>query len=207
MEDKNSIRRRMRDARRSLSADEKRASDRLINGRLMKRIEELKPLSVAVYLPSPDEIDIIPCVRGLLARKITAVSPKWNGETYILSRLSGLGNGFLAAGPMGIREPVDANAFPPAEVDVWIVPGLAFSSDGGRIGYGGGWYDRLMSEASASAHKIAVARSFQIFSTLPTSEKDVPIDEIIDDSRDVIPDTCAPRPYDTKLCLTCRDKR
>jgi 5-formyltetrahydrofolate cyclo-ligase len=181
MEDKNSIRHKMREARKALAFEEKQASDCVINTRLVKRLESLSPSVVAVYLPTADEIDIIPFIRESLARNITVASPRWNGTEYVLSQLLGLEEKFLKTGPMGIREPLEENIVLPSSVDMWIVPGLAFSPNGARIGYGGGWYDRLMSTASPFSHKIAVARSFQIYNHLPEFEKDVPITEIIDD--------------------------
>ena len=47
-------------------------------------------------------------------------------------------------GPMNILEPAEADIVKPADVEVWVIPGLAFTKDGKRLGYGGGWYDRLL---------------------------------------------------------------
>ena len=68
------------------------------------------------------------------------------------------------------------------EVSVWIVPGLAFTCDGRRIGYGGGWYDRFLSAASQGALKLGVAYSFQLVDSLPVEPHDVPLTAVISDS-------------------------
>ena len=47
-------------------------------------------------------------------------------------------------GPMNILEPAEADIVKPADVEVWVIPGLAFTKDGKRLGYGDGWYDRLL---------------------------------------------------------------
>jgi 5,10-methenyltetrahydrofolate synthetase len=80
---------------------------------------------------------------------------------------------------MNILEPAEADIVKPDEVGVWIIPGLAFTTDGNRLGYGGGWYDRLLAAASESARKIGVAHEFQIVDDLPHEPHDVRMDGII----------------------------
>ena len=60
----------------------------------------------------------------------------------------------------------------PEDVGVWIVPGLAFTRDGRRLGYGGGWYDRYLAMAAQDALAIGVAYPFQMLDDLPTDEHD-----------------------------------
>ncbi len=65
------------------------------------------------------------------------------------------------------------------EVDVWICPGLAFTLAGDRVGFGGGWYDRFLSAAKASALKLGVAYRFQLVDELPREAHDLLLDEIV----------------------------
>ncbi len=132
----------------------------------------------AVYLASPSEIDLSAFTAKMLRMGATVVSPRWNGETYELARLKGLANG-LRRGPMGILEPGDADIVDPSDVAAWIVPGLAFTPDGRRLGYGGGWYDRLLASSSATSLKIGVAHDFQIVGDLPCEAHDVPVDRVV----------------------------
>ena len=110
------------------------------------------------------------------------VASRWNGETYELAVLKGLGARHLRRGPMGIMEPVDAEIVPPEKVCAWIVPGLAFTRDGRRLGYGGGWYDRFLAAASKDSVKLGVAYSFQIVEDLPAEPHDIPLTAVVDDS-------------------------
>ena len=55
---------------------------------------------------------------------------------------------------------------------MWIVPGLAFTRAGARLGYGGGWYDRLLGEAAPVAVALGVAHVFQIVDALPVEPHD-----------------------------------
>ena len=187
--DKAALRREMKARRKELAADAKAAADAAICEKLMSRRdigEAVDPSKggspLAVYLASSDEIDIDSFIERMLRAGVEVVAPRWNGETYVLARLKGLGAKNLRRGPMGIREPVDADAVEPGKVFAWIVPGLAFTRGGRRLGYGGGWYDRFLSAAPEGAVKIGVAYSFQIVDDLPSDPHDIPVAEAIDDS-------------------------
>ena len=137
--------------------------------------------AIAVYLASSEEIDLSGFIREMLARGVTVVSPRWNGEMYELAKLKGLSEGHLRRGPMNIREPAEAELVEPSDVAVWIVPGLVFTQDGKRIGYGGGWYDRLLAGAKSSL-KIGVAHEFQIVHDLPHEPHDIQLTCVVTDS-------------------------
>lgn len=100
----------------------------------------------------------------------------------------------VAPGWMGIREPIAGNCpeYSAEEVDFILVPGLAFDRRGGRLGYGGGYFDyilNLRSDLVESGAAVAVAFGLQIVDEVPRESWDarVPIivteDEIIDTRR------------------------
>jgi len=187
--DKVTVRKEMRARRKALSPEAKVRAAGVICDKILAHpgvTAALDPFdgwgALAVYLASPDEIDLTAAIAGMLARGVTVVAPRWNGETYELTKLKSLRDEDLRKGPMGILEPKDANIVPPKEVAVWLVPGLAFTQDGKRLGYGGGWYDRLMAGASKHATKFGVAYAFQIAEDLPSEPHDIRIDGVIDDS-------------------------
>ena len=134
--------------------------------------------ALAVYLASPFELDLSAFIGKMLGLGAAVVSPRWNGETYELARLKSLDIG-LRRGPMGILEPADADIVDPQGVAAWIVPGLAFTLDGGRLGYGGGWYDRLLAASPGTSLKIGVAHDFQVVGELPREAHDVPVDRVV----------------------------
>ena len=183
--EKTELRREMSARRKALSAEErKRASEAVCrrladDGALAAAVVPPRGRgALAVYLASPSEIDLSAFIGKMLRMGATVVSPRWNGETYELARLKGLASG-LRRGPMGILEPEDADIVDPSGVAAWIVPGLAFTPDGRRLGYGGGWYDRLLSSSSATSLKIGVAHDFQIVGDLPCEAHDVPVDRVV----------------------------
>ena len=186
--EKGELRRTIKARRKSLAANAKSAADDIICEKLRARadIGDLvdDDSALAVYLASQDEVNIDFYIEPMLRMGGKVVAPRWNGETYCLARLKGLDDKHLRRGPMGIREPVDDDIVPPQDVYAWIVPGLAFTRDGKRLGYGGGWYDRLLASAPKSAAKIGVAYSFQIVSDLPAEPHDIPLTDVVDDSLD-----------------------
>ena len=82
----------------------------------------------------------------------------------------------------GILEPNDqAFEFSIERIDALIVPGLAFTLDGKRLGYGGGYYDKLLSKKAFKACTIGFCFSFQIMKDLPTEAHDRKVDHVITD--------------------------
>ncbi len=89
----------------------------------------------------------------------------------------------LARGPMKILQPLERTYFPTGAVQVVFVPGLAFDTHGGRIGYGGGTFDRLLSKLRPGVMKVALGFDCQVVSTpLPQERHDLQMDYIITES-------------------------
>lgn len=180
MKPKSEIRAEMRALRRTVTSEARAAASEAVCGKLVARCAGRS--TVAVYLASPQEIDLAPFIRKALETGVRLVAPRWNGASYELATLKGLSAADLRTGPMGILEPAGAELVLPRDVGVWIVPGLAFTRDGRRLGYGGGWYDRLLADAAADAPRFGVAYGFQIVADLPSEPHDVPLSFVVDDS-------------------------
>ena len=91
----------------------------------------------------------------------------------------------LAKGCYGILEPVkdSARRVPPEDLDMVIVPGVAFDLKKNRIGYGGGYYDRFLRKTRFNCVKVGLAFEAQIVAEIPACENDVPMDIIITEER------------------------
>ena len=87
----------------------------------------------------------------------------------------------LAPGVLGIPTPVDSVAYP-GYVDLVITPGLGFTPDGTRIGFGRGYYDRWF---AVHAHGLRVGLAFecQLETSLPAETADVPVHILITEQR------------------------
>ena len=175
----------MRALRRALAREERERASKAICGKLIDVIFSsvaAAPLdgdgAVAVYLASPYEINISDFILEMLDRGVSVVSPRWNGETYELAKLNSLSETDLRRGPMNILEPAEAEVVNPLKVAAWIIPGLAFTMHGDRLGYGGGWYDRLIADGK-DALKIGVAHEFQILEALPREPHDIFLNQVV----------------------------
>jgi len=87
----------------------------------------------------------------------------------------------LVPGTWGIREPDPARC-PAIEfraADFVLVPGVAFTRAGDRLGYGGGFYDGQLAKLPAAARKVAAGFSLQVLDSLPTGPRDVKVDAVV----------------------------
>jgi len=85
----------------------------------------------------------------------------------------------LKKGPYGVLEPVSEALVKPEDLDLIIVPGLAFDKKGNRLGRGKGCYDRFLSKLSENTPSIGLAFDFQILPLIPTTSYDISVDKII----------------------------
>jgi 5-formyltetrahydrofolate cyclo-ligase len=92
----------------------------------------------------------------------------------------------LRAGTWGILEPDAARCPPatPAEIDFILVPGLVFDPDGGRVGYGAGYYDRLLGAWPVPVPPlVAAAFDLQVVPAVPVLPADHRVDVVVTESR------------------------
>ncbi|NOY54243.1 MAG: 5-formyltetrahydrofolate cyclo-ligase [Deltaproteobacteria bacterium] len=86
---------------------------------------------------------------------------------------------------MGIPEPREEilRDISPEEIDLILTPAVGYDEKGNRLGYGGGYYDRLFERMHPDAKKIGLAFETQIVPTVPTEPHDIPIPIIITENR------------------------
>ncbi|WP_334073635.1 MULTISPECIES: 5-formyltetrahydrofolate cyclo-ligase [Paenibacillus] len=126
------------------------------------------PLTVFSYLSFRDEPDTTPLLRNCRDRGDRILVPRVSGGGVMtLHRLNGAQD--LIEGLWGIPEPNEKIPIWPVsrygELDVILVPGLAFDRLGGRIGYGGGYYDRFMSVLGETSHAVMSCGSRRVLKT------------------------------------------
>lgn len=86
----------------------------------------------------------------------------------------------LNRGPLGVWEPVGDTPLSLAELDVILVPGLAFGlRDGARLGRGGGFYDRLLAKPELRAKLVGVAYHLQVLPDIPCEPHDVRVPDLV----------------------------
>ncbi len=182
VESKSDIRRRMRHARCGVDAAERASYSAAVCRRMLQRPDVMAAVAdkepFAVYLATPQEIDLTALIESLWAAECPVFAPAWDGEAYVLARYARETE--LVSGPMGVLEPaVDGHGESAPVPKVWIVPGLAFTRGGARLGYGGGWYDRLLASAPQSSAVLGVAYPFQLLDELPSEPHDIALTDVV----------------------------
>lgn len=173
--DKSALRREVRARLAVLDADEKRIRSQYICNVVKKHLAVSGARVVALFSPLGYEPDIWPLVESL-ASTVSVVLPRVEGDImnfYVYDRNS------MAVGSFGINEPQNSVGVDAGEIDAVVVPGLAFSVDGARMGRGKGYYDKYLSQSGCRALKIGVCYREQVVPDIPTESHDVKMDTVI----------------------------
>ena len=93
----------------------------------------------------------------------------------------------LKLGSYGILEPVntEGNEIPVNEIDMAVVPGIAFDLMRNRIGFGAGYYDKFLSNNAERCFKVGIGYDYQILDEIPAGRYDIPMDLIITEARTI----------------------
>lgn len=156
------------------------ASTRLTDA-FLALIAERSWIHIAVFIPLPGEPDIWTPSQQLIARQAARVyAPRMMPENQ-LDLVMMTNTTALVRGPFGVIEPpLESNALADlTTLDAVFIPGLAFSKDGGRLGFGGGWYDRLLARVPDKTIKIGVCWDELLIDSVPMDAWDVHVDGIL----------------------------
>jgi len=176
------IRAQMRRRRATVDEATRLAASHAITTALLARVEFQRAQEIACFLSLPQELATDKLLAACHAQSKRVCVPAWDAtsRTYVLARLSPMQK--LIAGPHGVPEPAAGQTVDPQTVDLVIVPGMAFDKGGGRLGYGKGYYDRILATCRATCCKIGVGYAWQVVAeNLPLASHDVHMDLIVTD--------------------------
>lgn len=145
----------------------------------MSAIEVPDGAVVSMYFPMRDELDTEPLAAALIEKGVTVAFPVVaKKKTPLVFRAYKPGDDLV---PGSYGEMVPAPAAPEATPDILVVPLLAFTRDGGRLGYGGGYYDRTLEKLREGGSPLAVGYAYgaQEVDALPLSPLDQPLDWVV----------------------------
>ncbi len=171
-------------ARKAAFSRRKAAFDRNIPGaagRLSEVIAGYRGVALSGYLPIRTEIDPLPAMAEAAAYGLVGV-PVIQGKDMALRFSRWQPDCALREGPFGACVPQVDDFFEP---EILIVPLVAFDSRGGRLGYGGGFYDRTLEMLRRSRPTLAIGFAFdaQQADDLPLETTDQPLDMMVTESR------------------------
>ena len=176
-EKKSVLRIRLRDLRDRITATLREEKSEAIRKKAFALVRNSSAKTVHLFLSFGSEPETHSLASALLDAGFRLVVPVVREFGLVLVRFEG--GTTLRAGPFGIREPSFVLPVPPEEVDLFLLPGLGFDRAGGRIGYGKGYYDRLLRDTAAP--RIALAFQEQIVDRVPLAETDILVDTVITD--------------------------
>ena len=174
------LRAQMREAKKQHQAQLPKMSEEVAE-KLQGIVASRNPQTVMAYWPLPDEVDIRPLVDLLVAQGIVIILPKVTGdETMELRHYASRAD--LEEGAFHIMEPVGEPFVDYDQIDMILVPGMAFDAAGHRLGRGKGYYDRFLNtHFSTTRHPylLGICFPFQHVAEVPSEKHDVLMDEVI----------------------------
>lgn len=136
--------------------------------------------TVLAYLALGDEVNVDEWISWALGRGVRVCVPRvdWDAGSMEGVLLGSLGD--LTVGRYGLREPVgEAGVVPIEDMEAVLVPGLGFDLRGGRLGRGGGFYDRYLSRLPEGCARVGVAWSERVVDWVPVERWDQKVDMLV----------------------------
>ena len=177
VDDKQIIRNNISAIKKTLSKEKiADMSDKICN-HLIQTSFFRKANCIALYNAMNDEVQTSELIENFYTKKNIAL-PVVKGNNMNFHLYTGANN--ISTGTFGITEPNNTKQIPLEEIDLIIVPGVAFDHNKNRIGRGRGYYDRLLSENNKPV--IGICFDFQLLEYVPTERHDIKMDMVITES-------------------------
>ena len=184
---KDALRERMRAVRSDLAPAVREAASRAIASRVAALPAWTGARTVALYPSAGSEVDAWELGRLALASGKRVAWPRLTGSARTME-FACCAPEELVPGPARVLEaPPSAAAVPLEELDLVVLPGLAFDPAGRRLGRGRGHYDATLVRLRRGAVRIGLCFEAQVVDRVPTEPHDVPLDAVVTESRVLAP--------------------
>lgn len=175
MESKKELRKRVKSLIKAMAAKKRAVEASAVTEQLLQHPKLQSVGTIALFASLPDEIDTTALIKKLACRS-RVVLPRLSGDEMDFYPYSPEA---MHSGAMGISEPDGDVPVAPSDIDVMILPGLAFTIGGQRLGRGKGYYDRYMARELFRAYTIGICHSVQLLEVLPVEPHDKCLDEVM----------------------------
>ena len=172
---KNELREKYLMVRKNITERDK--LDEIIYNKVISNLQIINSSGVLIYVSLDDEVDTIRIINYLLSKKKLVAIPRVEGNTMNFYYINSLEDTHM--GKFGILEPNGCERVKDYSGFVSITPGVCYTKDGYRIGYGGGYYNRFYKENNV--YKIGLCYMECLISDKFMNEYDQKVDEIITD--------------------------
>lgn len=188
---KNIIRKEILTKRKNIDIVEKENMDKEIADRFYRSKYYKQAKNIFIYISYDSEINTKVIIDKALKDNKKIYVPRTEFKTRHMDAVEITSLDNLIENKYGILEPLlQKPHIDPNELDLIVVPGLAFDRNGGRVGYGGGFYDRYFKKISKDnikkVVKLALAYDFQILENVPVNYQDVPVSYIITEKEFIV---------------------
>jgi len=177
---KDKIRKQVLDARFKITPEQRRAKSAEIESRLFGLPEYLAASLILFYASFQSEVETHHMIRRALAEGKRVALPKVKGKELELFEITSFDADVLP-GAWGIPEPEGCRRAELKDIGLIVIPGAAFDEQGNRIGYGAGFYDKLL--PLYKGRTAALAFELQIVPTAPSDAHDIPMQKIVTEKR------------------------
>lgn len=174
--DKKELRRQIREQKRAMTQEQIASASRRLGELFAATPEYENARTIYGYLPYNQEVRTVPMLEQAIRDGKRVAVPKVYGEEMKFIYMDDLSQ--VALGYAGIPEPVADGPVADDPTALVLMPGLAFTKNGDRMGYGGGFYDKFLAK-EPDHPTVALCYSFQMVDALPTAEYDIPVDRVL----------------------------
>ena len=174
--DKKMLRREIREKKRAMSEEQIVHASRNLAEQFMNTRQYKESKTIYGYLPYNQEVRTVPILQQALKDGKRVAVPKVYGDEMRFIYIADFD--CLECSEMGIPEPIVDAPIADDRTALVLMPGIAFDSQGHRIGYGGGFYDKFLA-AEPDHPTVALCYDFQMFPCLETDAHDIPVDIVL----------------------------
>jgi 5-formyltetrahydrofolate cyclo-ligase len=177
---KDKLRKKILDARFALTPEARRAKSREIEQKLFGLPEFRSAVRVMFYASFQSEVETHGMIRRALAEGKRVVLPRVKGKELELLEIENFDKD-VSPGAWGIPEPDQGKPTNVTDIGLIVVPGAVFDERGNRVGYGAGFYDKLLAQYQGTT--AALAFELQVMPQVPADSHDVPMKKIVTETR------------------------
>ena len=177
---KDKIRKQVLNARFALPPEQRRSKSAEIEARLFGHPEFRSAAVIMFFASFRSEVETHHMIRRALAEGKRVVLPRVKGKALELLEIENFDRD-VVPGAWGIPEPQRGRSVKLKDIGLIVMPGAAFDVQGNRIGYGGGFYDKLLPRFTGRT--VALAFELQIVPEIPAAAHDVSVHTIITEKR------------------------
>jgi 5-formyltetrahydrofolate cyclo-ligase len=174
--DKKELRARIRERKRAMTEAEIDGKSAILGLKFRASALYAQAETIYGYLPYNQEVRTVPMLQQALRDGKRVAVPKCYGDEMrfiYMEDLSLVENGYA-----NIPEPIADDPVAEDKTALVLMPGMAFTKNGDRMGYGGGFYDKFLA-AEPDHPTLALCYDFQMVESLPTEEYDIPVDCVL----------------------------